>query len=133
MRNSFLMILGLFIIIGCIDNLQGRTTTTTQYSGEYKDCVEQKASFYSEFVSGRVLVKFKENISRDQAVELLKSYGLDVIPSNSSGKDFLWRRKSILTKTENGKELYIACKLEENDLVVLTELDSTLHTTGGNM
>ena len=95
------------------------TTTSLFYFGEYSDCVKNKLNYTpTGGYNGEVIVRFKGDVTFENAVSFLEINNITIINANRT--DYLNNFHSITLQTVAGKEFYLMCKLEREDLVKMT-------------
>lgn len=128
MTKKIILIIGLLITLLII----ALFVLHSYYYGEYRDCVETKSRIYSnrELFRGYIQVGFKENVSREEAERVIKSYGFSVIPRGEVIENISWgKHKTLRVKTPYFRELYSLCVFENDSRVKIAEADFKLYLT----
>jgi len=87
------------------------------YYGDYRECVESRIKAGGEYEKDVVIVRFKSETNFTAAILSLQSMNLtfDV----NSEEEFVQNGRFIKIKTDQGKEFYVVCKLNDEDIVTL--------------
>jgi hypothetical protein len=89
----------------------------TIYYGEYRDCVENKAKFFSssDYSIDSINVIFNNNVSLKDAINLLNASKIIVLGVNNDPRSS--PTLAIYAKTPQEKKFYLMCKLEKEPIV----------------
>jgi len=123
MKIVVFALISLFLVSGCV---QDQLPPIANNAACVNELESKNLEPDMDYVSGEILVGFKETIPESQAREIIESYGLEVkgILDFTSGTEY---SITVHAGVEEGSEFIWICSLMENESVEYAELNGIMH------